>query len=231
LNSALTGEQLERIEAFSIERCSGHDAAHDALHLRRVLANARAIADNETGSGASIRNDVVEAACWLHDLVQLPKGTGPAGEPARLSALSARQLLTDMSVHADTVDRIVHAIEAHSFSGGMKPATIEAAIVQDADRLDALGAVGIARLWVTAAMLGSQLYNATDPLGASRALDDRAYGFDHIERKLATLSSTMNTPSGRSEADRRSAYVLEYRAEFARELGGGVPNVLGSPHG
>lgn len=162
---------------------------------------------------------MLDAACWLHDLVQLPKGSGQPGESARMSAASAREFLTGMSVCAEVIDRITHAIEAHSFSGGRSPDTIEAAILQDADRLDALGAIGIARLWITAAELGSALYDAGDPLGVDRALDDRSYGLDHIERKLVMLPSTMNTVAGSAEAERRARYVVDYRSAFLRELG------------
>lgn len=162
---------------------------------------------------------VVEAACWLHDVVQLPKGSGPAGESARRSAVTARDFLTGLGVEASQVEAVAHAVEAHSFSGGLRPETIEAAIVQDADRLDALGAVGIARLWVTGVSLGGTLYDRADPTGARRNLDDRAYGLDHIERKLLRLPDTMNTASGRAEARRRAEFVRRYRDEFLRELG------------
>lgn len=210
---------LERIEAFARERCAAHDAAHDALHLSRVVANARALMNAERALGAAIDAGVVEAACWLHDVVQLPKGSGPAGESARRSARAARDFLTEHGGNPARVDAVARAIESHSFSGGLRPETIEAAIVQDADRLDALGAVGIARLWVTGVSLGGTLYHPSDPAGTDRELNDRAYGLDHIERKLLRLPETMNTRSGRDEARRRAVFVSQYRDEFLRELG------------
>ena len=210
---------LSEIEAFARERCADHDTAHDALHLSRVMANARLLADAERAASASVDSFVVEAACWLHDVVQLPKGMGPAGESARQSATIARTFLADRGVEPARIDAIAHAVEAHSYSGGMRPATIEAAILQDADRLDALGAVGIARLWVTGVSLGGALHHDHDPAGTARELDDRAFSLDHIERKLLRLPATMNTASGRSEAQRRAEYVRQYRDEFLRELG------------
>ena len=210
---------LSKIEAFARERCAEHDTAHDALHLSRVLANARLLTDAERAAGAVVDAFVVEAACWLHDVVQLPKGTGPAGESARQSAALARTFLAERRVEPPLIDAIAYAVEAHSYSGGMQPATIEAAILQDADRLDALGAVGVARLWVTGVSLGGSLYHDGDPGGTVRVLDDRAYSLDHIERKLLRLPETMNTVAGRSEAHRRAEYVRQYRDEFLRELG------------
>jgi uncharacterized protein len=210
---------LGEIESFARERCADHDTAHDALHLTRVLANARVLTEVERAAGAVVDVFVVEAACWLHDVVQLPKGTGPAGESARQSAALARAFLAERGVEPPLIDAIAHAVAAHSYSGGMQPATIEAAILQDADRLDALGAVGIARLWVTGVSLGGALYHDGDPAGTARELDDRACSLDHIERKLLRLPETMNTDAGRSEARRRAEYVRQYRDEFLRELG------------
>ena len=211
---------LKDIEAFARQQCADHDTAHDALHLERVWANARWLIGAESGDGATIDAFVVEAACWLHDLVEFPKGTGPAGASARQSADAARGFLLTHGVDSIEVEAIAHAVASHSFSGGLRPATIEAAIVQDADRLDALGAIGIARLWVTGVSLGGDLYHPSDPSGAHRDLDDRAYGLDHIERKLLRLPETMNTASG-SQASRRAGFVKQYRDEFLRELGTG----------
>ena len=212
---------LDEIEAFARVRCERLDTAHDALHLTRVLANARQLIDAERAAGAVVDAVVVEAACWLHDAVQLPKGSGPAGESARQSAVVARAFLAERDVDASLVDAIAHAVEAHSYSGGLTPTTLEAAILQDADRIDALGAVGIARLWVTGVSLGGALHHHSDPAGTGRELDDRSYSLDHIERKLLRLPATMNTDSGRREAERRAEFVRQYRAEFLRELGAG----------
>lgn len=209
---------LADIADFARERSAGHDTAHDALHLARVVANARGLVAHERAAGADIDEFVVEAACWLHDVVQVSKGSGPAGEAARQSAAVAREFLEACAVDQGRIDAIAHAIAAHSYSGGLRPDTIEAAIVQDADRLDALGAVGIARLWVTGVSLGGTLYHPTDPVGTTRQLDDRAYGLDHIERKLLQLPATMNTVAGCAEGSRRAEFIRHYRVEFLREL-------------
>jgi uncharacterized protein len=207
-------DTLDAIQTFARECCAGHDPAHDALHVSRVVANAQAIAGQETANPF-----VVEAAAWLHDIVQLPKGSGPPGESARRSASGARAFLSELSIPDEDVAAICHAIEAHSFSGGLKPESIEAAILQDADRLDALGAIGLARLWVVARALGSELYNESDPSGTNRDLDDRAYGLDHIPAKLLKLPDLMNTATGREMALQRAAFVREFQEAFLREIG------------
>lgn len=206
-------DTLDAIRQFALARCAGHDPAHDALHVARVVANAQAIASQEAANAF-----IVEAAAWLHDIIQLPKGSGPPGESARRSACDARIFLNELGVPADDVVAIAHAIEAHSFSGGLKPESVEAAIVQDADRLDALGAVGLARLWVVAGTLGSELYHESDPSGADRELDDRAYGLDHIAAKLLKLPDLINTATGREIALQRAAFVRSFQETFLREL-------------
>lgn len=208
-------ESLTRIARFARERCAHHDPAHDILHVGRVVVNARRIMRDEAADPF-----ITEAACWLHDIVQLPKGSGAPGESARRSARESVEFLIGVGIDPARVDAVSHAIEAHSFSGGIAPATIEAAIVQDADRLDALGAIGLARLWVTAGVLGSGLYAEPDPAGEHRALDDRAFGLDHITAKLLRLPDMMNTRAGREMARDRAAYVDEYRAMFLAELDG-----------
>lgn len=208
----------QEIERFARLRCAMHDAAHDALHLARVVHNARLLHEAEPGSRQRDWS-VIAASCWLHDIVQLPKGEGPPGEPARRSAAEARDVLASLGVDQEAIDSVVHAIAVHSFSGGRHPESPEAAIVQDADRLDALGAVGIARLWVTGAELGGALYNADDPSGSRRELDDRAWGLDHIERKLLRLPALMNTAAGRAEAERRAEFLRTYRDAFLSEIG------------
>lgn len=216
-NAALLAE----IAARARDALAGRDAGHDELHIERVLRNARALLAAERAAGRVADAFVVEAACWLHDLVLLPKGTGPAGESARRSAAAARALLAGLGVGAAMADAVAHAVETHSYSGGLRPDTLEGAIVQDADRLDALGAVGAARFWVMVGELGSRLYHPTDPLGRGRELDDRAYALDHIARKLLKLPDLMNTAAGRAEAERRAAFLCAYRDQFLREIGAG----------
>jgi uncharacterized protein len=90
-------------------------------------------------------------------------------------------------------------------------------IVQDADRLDALGAVGLARLFYTAGRMGSAFAHATDPLAAHRELDDRAFALDHIELKLAKLPGSMQTAAGRKLGEVRLDWLRGFRATFVAE--------------
>jgi uncharacterized protein len=93
--------------------------------------------------------------------------------------------------------------------------------VQDADRLDGLGAVGLARMFYIAGRMGSSLAHGGDPLGVARALDDRAYALDHIPVKLARLPGMMQTAAGRRLAHERLATLEDFRGAFAAEWSGG----------
>lgn len=114
---------------------------------------------------------------------------------------------------------MAHAIAAHSFSAGIAPETHEARILQDADRLEALGAIGLARMFAVSGLMGGQLYDPEDPLAQHRPLDDRAYALDHLEVKLFPLVETMQTATGREIAEERADWVAAFRSRLLREIG------------
>ena len=214
---------LPRPLAALARACEAHlretteaDAAHDLAHVRRVVRWAVRLAREE---GADLA--VVVPAAWLHDCVTVPKGSP---DRARASALAAEAgvawLRGRPEVDPATFPAIAHAIHAHSFSAGVQPGTPEARVVQDADRLDALGAIGIARCYATAGAMGSALLHPDDPVPTeppARALDDRRYATDHFFAKLLRLPQTMQTEAGRREAERRAAFLRTFLSQLARE--------------
>lgn len=210
---------LRIAEIHACEACQGHDPAHDASHVQRVVANARRILSAERDRHPTIDGFVVLAACWFHDVIQFPKGAGPRGESAWQSAEHARAFLASQGLDGRRAEQVASAVRTHSYSGGERPATLEAGIVQDADRLDALGAIGIARLWVVAGKMESQLCHPTDPMARERPLDDARYALDHIAAKLLKLPDLMNTRTGRELAQQRASYLISYRDQFLDELG------------
>jgi uncharacterized protein len=192
---------------------AGNDGAHDASHLERVWRNAQALLAHHPEADAL----VVMAACYLHDLVNLPKNDPDRAQASRRAARLARTELMRLGFPARRLDAVAHAIEAHSFSAAIAPTTLEAKIVQDADRLDALGAIGLARMFHVAGAMGRALAHAADPLAETRALDDQAYTLDHIVVKLAKLPAMMQLDAGRALAEARLARLMAFRAEFAAE--------------
>ena len=189
------------------------DGAHDASHLERVWHSGQTLLASFPQADALI----VMAACYLHDLVNLPKNHPQRRHASRQSAQLASQQLAALGFPSERLAGVAHAIEAHSFSAAITPRTIEAQLVQDADRLDALGAVGLARMFCIAGQLGCALAHPSDPLATARPLDDRAFALDHIEVKLARLPALMQTAPARALGEQRLARLTAFRQEFAAE--------------
>jgi uncharacterized protein len=197
-----------------LEQNTVSDAAHDIQHIRRVVANARRLSEVENANWL-----VVMPAAWLHDCVIVPKSSPDRKMASKLAAERAVAWLSEHHWPHGHLDEVAHAIAAHSFSAGIPPLTLEARVLQDADRLDALGAVGLARTLMLGAEMKRDFYHPADPFCASREADDSTYTLDHLYCKLLKLEHTMQTESGRLEARRRS----EFLCEFVKQLDSEIP--------
>jgi uncharacterized protein len=211
------GWVAERCAAWLLARTTG-DVAHDHEHVRRVVAAARHLALAE---GADLL--VVLPAAWLHDCVMVPKDSPQRAAASRLAAQAADALLCELGVSEARRAAIAHAIEAHSFSAGIAPRTLEAAVVQDADRLDALGAIGLSRCLMLGGASGRRLYDPADPFAHDRPLDDLRNTIDHLPAKLLRLAGQFNTATARAEAQQRTAWLAQYLAQLNRELAAWPP--------
>ncbi len=195
------------------------DLAHGWDHVDRVQQLALSIGERE---GANLF--VVRMAALLHDLgqtVQAHEKGGQHEHHADLSLRLANELLREYKIAEDVQQAIGHAILAHSFSRGVSPTTLEARVMRDADRLDALGAIGIMRWAITGAqrrVAQTVPYCLDDPFAEGRVPDDHAYMLDHFFAKLLTLSSAMLTRTGRVLAEQRTAFMRSYLDEFRREI-------------
>lgn len=201
--------RLQQLATQAMEQ----DAAHDSVHLHRVWSNAQQLLQHYPQADAL----VVLAACYLHDIVNLPKNHPQRAQASRLAAKSAAALLQAEGFALDKIDAVAHAIAAHSYSAQITPQTLEAQIVQDADRLDALGPVGLARMFHIGGALGRSLAHDSDPLATQRDLDDQRYTLDHIATKLLQLPATMQTKAGKQEAARRAQWLLDFRSAFVAQ--------------
>jgi uncharacterized protein len=192
------------------------DAAHDLGHILRVARLAQHIAAEE---GAD--PEVCVAAALLHDLVYRPKNHPESPSTAQLAADLVPRWCREAPGLEGRAEAIAAAVASHSWSGGGTPATLEAAVVQDADRLEALGAIGVARVFATGASFGARLWHPEDPWGQGRDLDDKAWSLDHFERKLLKLAADMKTRAGQRLAQGRQAAMLAYLEALRAELGAG----------
>ncbi len=216
--TVMLDEWEPRFEEFarrSMGENSVTDPAHDMAHIRRVVANARRLAESE---GADLA--VVLPAAWLHDCVVTPKDSALRPLASRLAAEAAGAFLREAGYPDNLIPAVEHAIAAHSFSAAIPPETLEAKVVQDADRLDALGAIGIARTLALGGAMGKPLYDEDEPLPQTRAADDGATIIDHFFTKLLKLAAMIHTDAGRREGERRTRLMRVYLEELDRELSG-----------
>lgn len=190
------------------------DSAHDLSHIKRVVTNATKLGLEEQ---AEMR--VVLPAAWLHDCVNVPKDSPLRSQASRMAAQKAGAFLREIGYGEQWIAAIEHAIAAHSFSAKIAPETIEAKVVQDADRLDALGAVGIARAFITGATMGVPFLDSAEPIPITRTPQDHVSMIDHFYTKLLTLADTMQTATGRAIATQRTEFMRRYLDQLAVELG------------
>mgnify|MGYP000073665660 CR=1 FL=1 len=201
------------------------DPAHDIAHLDRVWANAHRIARNEnkkTPDRVNLR--VLMAGAYLHDLLNLPKDHPDRAKASTFSAEQAAPILAELGYDPDESRAAQHVIAAHSFSAGIAPQSFEAEILRDADRLDALGAVGIARTFMVAGAIGRPFCDPEDPFAAGRALDDQLWSIDHWHLKLLKLPGDMATEKGRKIARKRARLMLAYLRQLAKEMDTELPD-------
>jgi uncharacterized protein len=196
-----------------INKTAPADAAHDISHIKRVVKTTLYLTDIEE-SNLEI---TLPAAC-LHDCVAVPKNSPLRSQGSRLAAEAAVEFLSEIEYPAELLPDIAHAIEAHSFSANIPCRTLEAKVVQDADRMDALGAIGIARCLIVGGQFGSAIFNPDDPFCENREPDDKAYAVDHFYAKLFKLPGTMQTEAGRVEAQRRVDLMQDFLDNLRNEI-------------
>lgn len=197
------------------------DGGHDFGHLLRVLANARRIHDGEVARSPAERPswDAIAAAVLFHDVVNLPKNHPERHLTSTLAAHKAAQLLGACpEFPAALLPSVAEAIRVHSFSSGFVAQTLEAQIVTDADRLESLGAFGIARTFYVSGALGRSLCDLADPFAEHRPRDDREFGLDHFYVKLLRLRELLYTATARELAASRHALMETFLAGLREEL-------------
>ena len=174
---------------------------HDYYHIERVVINARKILRTEQANSF-----IVELAAWLHDLGDHKLHNGIDKSEELISAF-----LKSLAVEQSIIDRIIEIVSQVSFSKGNSPSSIEAEIVQDADRLDAIGAIGIARCFAYGGSKNRILYSPDEKEKENSSIQ-------HFYDKLFKLKDLMNTESAKLIAANRHSFMEEYIAEFYREI-------------
>ena len=199
-------------QAHALYRRAG--AAHDFDHVRRVLALAERIG---TAEGANMR--IVRTATLLHDMARAEAAV--SGEcHARLGAERARDVLAGFP--PEEVDAVAHAIAAHRFRNDVRPETLEAQVLSDADKLDAIGAIGVARAYAVAGRLGSRLWGVVDDdyhEKDAHSPQDHTPVHEYVY-KLARLKDQMHTPAARQIAAGRHDFMVQFFQRLDKEVAG-----------
>jgi len=190
--------------------------AHDFQHILRVYKNAEMISRQEDG----VDLDIVLAAALLHDLVVYPKGSSKTMNSADDSADLAKKILFEYKNYPiEKIEKVADTIRTHSYSKKLIPSTLEGKILQDADRLDAIGAIGIARTFSVGGSENRSLYNPKDPFCESdRGLDDTRWTLDHIKKKLLILKNSMHTKTAKEIAKQRTDFIESFLNQLRKEI-------------
>lgn len=191
----------------------GNDGSHDIAHILRVFRNAMRIHEQDGGDGR-----ILTAAVLLHDCVAVEKNAPMRHQASALAAEKASAILLGLGWSGQDIAAVAHAVLAHSFSANIEPQTLEARILQDADRLDAIGMVGAARCFYIAGRMGSGLYDPLDPSAGHRALNDKSFAIDHFQTKLFKLADQFQTPTGRLLAKERHERLQTVLTMFMNEI-------------
>ena len=185
--------------------------AHDFEHVQRVYRNAEMISKKEEGADL----DIVLAAALLHDLVVYPKGSRRTNHSADESADLAKKILSEYKYYpVEKIEKVVYAIRTHSYSKQLIPSTLEGKILQDADRLDAIGAIGIARTFSVGGSENRSLYDPKDPFCESdRGLDDTRWTLEIID-----IKKFMHTKTAKEIAKQRTDFIESFLNELRKEI-------------
>jgi uncharacterized protein len=201
---------IKRVERMLKRR----DPAHDFHHIMRVYKNAEIIGRSE---GTDM--EVLLPAVLLHDIVVYPKGSAKSSRSSDQSADLAKKILDNYGYSRNKISQICYCIRAHSYSKKVVPTSLEGRILQDADRLDALGAIGIARTFSVSGSENRTFYNADDPFYRSdRNLDDKRWTLDHFQTKLLKLEKNMHTETAKKIARERTSFMLLFISQLQNEI-------------
>ncbi len=196
-----------------VKEIMDNDSAHDFEHIMRVYKNAQKMCRKEKAN-----EKLVLSAALLHDIVSYPKSDKRSKQSSIESAKKSKRILKKYDFSEEEIIVISDAIRDHSFSQNKIPSTLEGKILQDADRLDAIGAIGLARVFATGGSLKRPFYNLDDPFCKTRKPDDKTWTVDHFYQKLLKLESLMNTKSGKMEAKKRTKILKDYLKQLKQEI-------------
>ena len=207
---------MQEIKAFAISYFSDARGSHDWDHTQRVVNLCMHIGQAE---GANL--EVLEIAAYLHDVGRPYEDESQGGVcHAEKGAEMARELLGKYSISEEQKANIIHCIRSHRFRGNHSPQTVEAKVLFDADKLDAIGAVGIARAFLFAGEVGAKLHNPSVEPEETDPYTEEDTGYREYKLKLSRIKDRMLTSEGRRMAEQRHAFMEMFFQRFTEEYKG-----------
>ena len=204
---------LEYLKKYVKKIYEKNDPAHDFMHIMRVYKNAEKICKLE-----KVDMKLVLVSVLLHDIVKKTDSDKRSKSSADLSADKAILILKKLQFSENDIIIVAEAIRNHSFTKNKISKSTEGRILQDADRLDALGAIGIARVFSVSGSKKRQFYQLNDPFSKNREPNDKKWALDHFFNKLLVLEKYMNTKTGKIEAKKRTIVLKNYLDSLKKEI-------------
>jgi uncharacterized protein len=184
---------------------------HDKYHIERVYNLALRLAQEEKAD-----LDTVKAAVLLHDIARAQEDEGAIDDHACEGAKMARKILSEVKFPKEKIPNVIHCIETHRFRRRLIPKTLEAKILQDADRLDIIGAIGIARVFTRGGWSNTPIHDPT--IKPKIKYDGKSEtSVNHIQEKLLGIRDTINTKTAKKIAEERHRYVEQFLDRLLKE--------------
>lgn len=200
--------------AIAQARQDATDPSHDFSHIRRVLGMAKKI-----GESVNADMDIVVAAALFHDIVVYQKNDPLSANEAEESAVAAGEILANMVEYPkEKISAVQTCIRECSFSKGTQASSLESEVLQDADRLEATGAISIMRTCASSGRMNRKLYDPSDPFREHTEPTRFASALDLFYLRLLIVEKTMHTELGKTIARHRTKFLEDFLVQLKQEL-------------
>lgn len=163
--------------------------------------------------------DVIRAAALLHDIARAMEDEGKIEDHATEGAKMARKVLEEVNFPREKIDKVIHCVKVHRFRKGVKPENLEAKVLQDSDRLDIIGAIGIARVFTRGGWENMPIYDPSIP--PKERYDGRSLtSVNHIYEKILKVKRSFNTSTAKEIAEERHRFIEQFLERFLKEWKG-----------
>ncbi|HOB89983.1 MAG TPA: HD domain-containing protein [Candidatus Colwellbacteria bacterium] len=210
------GEVLDKIKEEAKSRLSGTDSCHEWEHTERVYNLAMRIGKKEKAD-----LDVLRLAAFLHDIARKEEDESKGKiDHAERGAILAREILEKHDLSEEKIENIVHCIETHRYRNDRVPQTKEAKILYDADKLDAIGAIGLGRVFSFAGHIGAKVHNKDVDLSTVEPYSIEDTAWREYKIKLQYIKDKMFTDEGKKIAKERHRFMKMFFDRLNKEVDG-----------